>query len=121
MNGSARLIAGRDFSAREIGEGARVCVIHTALAEKNGLSVGDTIDLSFYSTTFLDSDHVSNYPEQFYIYTPQNESKVAADSGTYEIVGIYETDDQSESIVALHPNTVMVPQSALSTYGRGHP
>ena len=121
LNGSARLVAGRDFSAREIGEGARVCVIHTALAEKNGLSVGDTIDLSFYSTTFLDSDHVSNYPEQFYIYTPQNESKVAADSGTYEIVGIYETADQSESIVALHPNTVMVPQSALSTYGRGHP
>ena len=120
LNKTARLVAGRDFTAQELEAKARVCVIHADLAAENGLSVGDVIDLSFYRTSFAKSDHVSNYPQQFNWYTPKSEASIATESGGYEIVGIYETDAQPESRMALHPNTVLIPQSTLTTSVRDH-
>lgn len=121
LNRSAHLIDGRDFSAQELENGAKVCVIHEELAERNGFSTGDTLDLTFYNMTFLETNGAYRYVEPHSFYTSQSEKAIQKENGSYTIVGIYTTGDQSESGMALHPNTVLVPQSALTASNTTHP
>lgn len=110
------MVAGRTFSESEIKNGERVCVLNRALAEKNGLTVGDTVELNFYFTNFVREKILfasSLYPN--YLYHAQYKAEeAAAESGTYTIVGLYELDraEQGDN-TALHPNTVIVPQSTM--------
>ena len=121
LNRSAHLTDGRDFSAQELKDGTKVCVIHEELAARNGLSLGDTLDLTFYNMNFLETNGAYRYVEPHHFYTPQSAKAAQRENGSYTVVGIYSTGDQSESGVALHPNTVLVPQSALTIYNRSHP
>lgn len=107
---------GRTFSKSEIENGERVCVLNRALAERNGLSVGDTVELNFYQTNFVKERILFSsplYPN--YLYNAQFDAEQAAEeTGTYTIVGLYELDHAKQSEhTALHPNTVIVPQSAM--------
>lgn len=116
LDRTARMVAGRTFSEREIKNGERVCVLNRALAERNGLSVGDTVELNFYQTNFVKERILfssSLYPN--YLYNAQFDAEQAAEeTGTYTIVGLYELDHAKQGEhTALHPNTVIVPQSTM--------
>ena len=116
MSGQAQLVAGRDFTDEELERGERVCILNAELAERNGLSLGDSISLHFYITNFVAEDTVMDstpYPNR--LYTPgYRKGQVEAESGEYVIVGLYRLDGRIHgSTSELHHNTVLVPQSAL--------
>lgn len=46
--GQASILEGRKFLKEEYTEGKEVCLISSAYAEKNGITVGDRIDMDFY-------------------------------------------------------------------------
>ena len=116
MKGQAQLVAGRDFTDEELERGDRVCILNADLAERNGLSLGDTVSLNFYITLFTTEESAyesATYPNR--LYTPEyRKDQVDAESGDYVIVGLYQLDGRLQgSASELHHNTVLVPQSAL--------
>ncbi len=116
MTGQAQLVAGRDFTVEELKNGERVCILNADLAERNGLSLGDSISLNFYITLFTTEESAyesATYPNR--LYTPgYRKDQVNAESGNYVIVGLYQLDGRIQgSATELHHNTVLVPQSAL--------
>ena len=124
IGNQAQLIAGRDFTKEELTNGDRVCILNADLAEQNGLSLGASIPLSFYATNFVAEEMFfdsASYPNR--LYTPGfRTEQVDAESGEYTIVGLYRLDTLGESTTtALHPNTVLVPQSALHQVYATHP
>ena len=121
LNRSAYLVSGRDFSDQERENGEKVCVIHEELAKRNGLAVGDRLELTCYRTFFETGSGTLPYVRPSSFYSEQSEQSVATDSGEYTIIGLYATGDQGESGMALHYNTVLVPQSALSIKNISHP
>ena len=114
LQNRAELVLGRDFSAEEIAEGSRVCVLHEDFALANGLTVGDTVTLRCYVTTFAAATDKNKYISPRTLFTESSAAGATSENGNYTIVGIYRTADQSSLSMALHPNTVLVPQSALS-------
>lgn len=119
--GKAEISDGRSFSNEEIAAGAKVCVMAKSLAEANGLSVGDSIDLGFYSYDSL-------YPEQSEIGNSEGVLNVSAhfyNAGTtpmkemesYTIVGLYEQDAPwgkiDDDFYAFTPNTIFVPAQSV--------
>ena len=123
MTGQAQLVAGRDFTDEELEKGDRVCILNVELAERNGLSLGDSISLNFYITNFVAEDITMDstpYPNR--LFTPgYRENQVNAESGNYVIVGLYQLDGRIQgSATELHHNTVLVPQSALHLVHAAH-
>ncbi len=111
---------GRPFQAEDHLEGDRVCIVSEKLAEYQGWSVGDTIDLSFYMYDGLwegsrgfDGFFQGHMP----IYVQNNGGFI--DNGTYTIVGIW-ADTPSKAHVGLHSgtetllyNTILIPASSI--------
>lgn len=128
-SGYSYLMEGRAFSKEEIEEGQKVALISDAYAEKNGLRLGDTLELSFYQTSWsVDDAEVGDlYPHKIYgSNTDDHEGLLpegvaeptSVNNGTYTVVGIYSTTGWLDDYRVMHPNTVIVPQSALSAcYG----
>ena len=74
-----RMKSGRLFTAEEYESGAKVCVVSSRITGMLELDVGDTLDMSVFSS---ETD----------LYDPS--SLVPVDSGQYEIIGIfYETEN----------------------------
>ncbi len=49
VRGISEITTGREFSKKELDAGANVCLISETLAAVNGLTVGDTITLTYYA------------------------------------------------------------------------
>ncbi len=118
----AQVVAGRDFTGEETAGGARVCVIHEALAAANGLQIGDTITANFYQMDpalpyQLNRNQkrgLLNPSASFYFdTTPYTET------AEYTIVGFYRTNelwcDVSENEYGFSPNTIFVPVASVQT------
>ena len=129
--GKSYLIEGTSFSAEDLEQGNKVAIISDALAEANGLKVGDTLDLHFYSSSWRVTNNLTSvqaevgtpkvtsiygvqkadHPEA---YTENDSSKpYAVNDGLYTIVGIYGGSSWQDDYRYMHPNTVIVPQNAL--------
>ena len=81
----------------------RGCLISEELAKKNGLTLGDALPLSVYqnhSNIMYDSTYLP--------YTGFTEKN------TWQIVGIYRTEDDLYDVQAVHPNTVYVSSESLA-------
>jgi hypothetical protein len=107
--------AGRSFTQEEYDQGAKVCVLSDTLALANGLSVGDTLNLSFYESSlngaYIDMIKSANPTSSHYSIN----DGFAMEDQTYEIVGLYhQTDQWSEENYAFTPNTVFVPQNSIT-------
>jgi hypothetical protein len=103
----------------EMASGAKVCLISEVVANKNGISVGDKISLSFYEKDML-------YPLENMIDTmPAN--PMAAHFGNqgellgaqeFEVIGIYSKANEwalpEIDPYGFTPNTVFVPQASIS-------
>ena len=125
--GYHRLILGEDFSKEDVAQGRKAAIVSEIFAERNGLTVGDTVELSLYQAIFGSSATYANpdgayYPIDVYGYDRNHHEALIRDAsrhistadGSYTIVGIYSAE---RGIVndyhMLHPNTVLVPQALL--------
>ena len=117
----ARIVEGRDITAKELENGANVCVISETLAAINGISVGDTIALNYYiydwSVEYQWYLHegigIIDPAPNFYTSTTG-----MAETESYKVVGLYR--DSSEwnytkgDIYSFTPNTIFVPYSSVT-------
>lgn len=113
--GNAYLQSGRMITAEEYASGARVCMVTSALAHRQGWEVGDTLDMNFFEYEgFVNSDFDEDVTPIYHQYT-----EGFFDRGTYEIVGIFEqkemvgTSEMSESTLTVAWNTIYVPKNSL--------
>lgn len=114
----AQIVEGRDFSEAELLNGDRVCLIQEALAQANGLQVGDTITLTFYSSSnsmpnqYVGSGRNSIHdPTGFFSFEPT----ALSEGVEYTIVGFYRSDswpNLEEDPYAFSANTVFVPNAS---------
>ena len=79
------------------------CIVSRALAEQNGLAVGDTLTLSLYENN-RSHLYVRTYDMRFGFL----------EEVTLRIVGIYDTEDAPEQKHAVHPNTVFSTPKAMA-------
>jgi hypothetical protein len=118
---------GRKFSAREIEDGARVCLVSRQFAEHNGLEVGDTLFLRLYNSvlgmdtaTYLTSDGGEYVTRSFWVpslYRPELE---ITEPAGYTVIGIYHTLSAEPGDYAITPNTVILPDHSVGTL-KGEP
>lgn len=117
LRNTARITQGRDFTDRELETGSKVCVISQILAEKNGLTVGDTITLQLYEADPSLPNQVSGLGENPVARFYHSGTTRLEESETYTIVGIYQKDipwDSPENNPqCFTPNAIFAPKSAL--------
>ncbi len=111
-NGKAMIVEGRSFTEDEQAIGAKVCLISQALAQVNGLQVGDTISMTAYAPEmsmmlYAKPDMLDMSYEAVDIRTAQGEQV------TFEIVGIYNAPLYKNTIDEFVPNTVIAPYNAM--------
>ena len=117
----ARIVEGRDFTAKELEDGANVCVISETLAAMNGISVGDTIDLNYYvydwsvEYQWYINEGIGIIEPSAYFYTNTTELK---ETETYKVVGLYRDSSEwsyvSGDVYSFTPNTIFVPYSSVT-------
>ena len=117
----ARIVEGRDFTAKELEGGAKVCIISETLAAMNGISVGDTIDMNYYiydwsvEYQWYINEGIGIVEPSAYYYTS---TTGMTETETYKVVGLYR--DSSEwsytkgDIYSFTPNTIFVPKSSVT-------
>ena len=127
-NSRARITEGRSITQEEYDTGARVCVLSTALAEKSGISVGDTIPISqFWCFTGSETDNwsTSTTPEDGMLNNPtigsvSTETELMTRDEEFTVIGLYQlTNEWSKSSYDVTPNTVFIPKKAQLPGGFG--
>ncbi len=116
--GDARIIEGRDITDEEYANGEHVCLIQRGFAQKNGLSVGDTLPLPLVSSGYYSSKGA------FYDGETGTSGDLIGDSeglfppfdnDTYSIVGIYDVAATSANTsYALGGNAVIIPSKSVT-------
>lgn len=112
---------GREFTEEELTDGANVCIISESVAEESGLTVGDTIVLSYYAygeespcQDSLSEGYGVIHPGAYYV-TDETSFAVAQE---YTIVGLYQQQyawySIEDNFYAVSPNTIYVPKSSIS-------
>ena len=124
MKHQAELVEGRMFTESEYAAGSRVCILSDSLAERSGLSVGDTIQLSQFSCIeenqsiqVGETDGKLNNPT---VGAPIIMPEFVTEDEEFTVVGIYHLRDEwVEDSYAITPNTVFIPQKAqiADTFG----
>ena len=117
-NREAYITQGRAFSANEYRAGERVCIINADYAQKNGLQVGESLELSFYNTGYKRLEYVfgSHDPNNYTTliagrpYIPGAELSEAEE---YTVVGIYRSPGFTFSSYSFSPNTVFIPAASV--------
>ena len=130
--GKVYIAQGRTFTQEDYDTGARVCLVSGYYADKNGLEVGDRLDLSFYESDFpvtdqteYADDHASNFWEPAALADGSATMRLGEpffDNGSYEIVGIYDgfVYDPTVNIVnyslseGMNYETILVPSASLA-------
>ena len=117
----ARIVEGRDFTAKELEGGANVCVISETLAAMNGISVGDTIDLNYYlydwsvEYQWYINEGIGIIEPSPYFYTS---TTGLTETETYKVVGLYrdslEWTYTQGDIYSFTPNTIFVPYPSVT-------
>ncbi len=140
--GDAHIVAGREFTQEEIAEKQKVCIVSDAIAEINGLQVGDQIsmqvvaqDPNLWNTTDNNVSWNTSYPSAAY-YSRAEGFETELESFT--IVGIYHYNNAwqtnyyfeehmndyrregSVSSFGYTTNTIFVPQNALDAESITH-
>lgn len=84
---------GRTFSAEDLENGAAVCLVSEEFARKNGLSIGDKVELPLYGVNEKDSPHRTfgdgSGLRTFSLLNAQNRAYTPFWTAKYEIIGTY--------------------------------
>lgn len=119
--GDTKIGEGREFTAEEIANGAKVCIIHEWIAEKSGLKIGDTITLNFYGTDYGvpyqttladDNGYLRPSASMYFGTTP------VLESAEYTIVGFWQGPlwpSAASEYYSFSSNTVFVPSTSVQT------
>lgn len=127
-NSRARITEGRSITQEEYDTGARVFVLSTALAEKSGIKVGDTIPISqFWCVTGSETDNwsTSTTPQDGMLNNPtigsvSTETELMTRDEEFTVIGLYQLSNEwSESSYDVTPNTVFIPKAAQLPGGFG--
>mgnify|MGYP002701702117 FL=1 len=116
--GSASLLEGRRFTAEEYANGDEVCLVGAAYAQKNGLSVGDTIHLDFYQTELKSRHAVQESDEDVLIHGPCMPEARLGVQKDYEIIGIYTAPEFEYGQHSFQGDTIFVPKSSVPNSSR---
>lgn len=123
-DGTASILDGRDFTLEEYKTGSEVCIVSSAYAQKNGLSLGDTLSIELYSCdsvlgmSWIQSGF-SVSTEMLNLFEPLKEENKLGLEKEYTIVGIYSAPEFPVSRYAFDCNTILVPKNSIpdsSTY-----
>lgn len=119
--GRADIAEGRSFTAGEVKAGAKVCVISKYLAEENGLTLGDTIDISYFNYDFENPyqsfihDGGTHRPHPYLYFSGTMDM---LDREGYTIVGLYELENPwviyGDDPYDFSPNTIFVPKTSVT-------
>lgn len=123
-DGTASILDGRDFTQEDYQNGAEVCMVSSAYAQKNGLSLGDTLNMELYSCDSvlgmsLIQSGFSVSTDMLNLFEPLKEENKLGLQKDYTIVGIYSAPEFPVSRYAFDCNTILVPKSSIpdsSTY-----
>ncbi len=84
---------GRTFSAEDLENGAAVCLVSEEFARKNGLSIGDKVELPLYGVNEKNSPHRTfgngSGLRTFSLLNAQNRAYTPFWTAKYEIIGTY--------------------------------
>ena len=123
-DGTASILDGRHFTKEEYETGSEVCIVSSAYAQKNGLSLGDTLSMELYACdsvlgmSWIQSGF-SVSTEMLNLFEPLKEENKLGLEKEYTIVGIYSAPEFPVSRYAFDCNTILVPQNSIpdsSTY-----
>ncbi len=120
--GDAAIIEGRSFEAPKYANGEDVCLVSAAYAMKNGLSVGDSIEMDFYKSTIgtMSLSAKSSFSESQLcnVFEPCKEENRLNIKKNYTIVGVYSAPEFSISKHAFSANTIFIPKSSIPNASR---
>ncbi len=121
LQGDAAMIEGRSFTEEEYAAGARVMVISEIMANRTGLSVGDTVPLSQCLCTEDAKDRLKNgYPLNNPVVDRFLPGRTYTEAEPFEIVGVFRQQAEwSGGTYAFTPNTVFIPRRAQLADGFG--
>ncbi len=121
LQGDAAIIEGRGFTEEEYATGARVMVISEVMANRSGLSVGDTVPMSQCLCTDDAETRLKNgYPLNNPVVNRFRTDRKYSAAEPFEIVGIFRQQAEwSTGTYAFTPNTVFIPRSAQIEGGFG--
>lgn len=117
----SKVAEGREFTAEEVANGAKVCIIHEWVAQNSGLQIGDTITLGLYTTdyglpyqkTVVEDKGLLRPSASYYFSTTP-----ILETAEYTIVGFWEGDvwpDANKNYYGFSANTVFVPATSVQT------
>ena len=122
VSGEAMIIEGRSFTPEEYETGARVLILSEAMAQRSGLSVGDTVPLSQYLLPETDRDVLNesgdsmNNPGVGHLLM----NVVHEPAEEFTLVGVYRLQaDWSNATYTFTPNTAFIPRKAQIPGGYG--
>lgn len=121
LQGDVAIIEGRSFTEEEYTTGARVMVISEIMANRTGLSVGDTIPMSqCFCTDDAETRLKNGYPLNNPVVDSFRTDRAYSEAETFEIVGVYRQQAEwSTGTYAFTPNTVFIPRNAQIAGGFG--
>lgn len=117
-DGTASILDGRDFTQEEYETGSEVCIVSSAYAQKNGLSLGDTLNMDLYSCdsalamSWIQSGF-SVTTEMLNLFEPLKEENKLGLQKDYTIVGIYSAPEFPVSRYGFDCNTILVPKNSI--------
>lgn len=131
-SGKVFLQAGRAFTQEDYEQGAKVCLVSQHFLDKMQLKIGDTIDLSFYETSYTLNRFIRNSYSAFDPYLYDSVEDVAIgntgsypldhifDKNTFTIVGVYggnvawRSEHDSELFnECMHWQMILLPETAV--------
>ena len=106
LTGDAVIIDGRSFTEEEYANGGKAIILSEAMAQRTGLSVGDTVVLKQDTAEVPPFDPhaegIDPFPDKSY-----------GEEEQFTLVGIYRLQaDWGSSVFDINPNVVFIPRSA---------
>lgn len=114
--GDASIFEGRSFEPTEYADGEDVCIISAAYALKNDLSVGDSIEMDFYSSdisTIPILSGASMSSVECNIFEPCKEENRLGIKKTYHIIGVYSAPEFAAGKQVFSANTIFIPKASI--------
>ena len=116
-SGDAAVFEGRGFEPADYANGEAVCLISAAYALKNGLSVGDTLELDLYRSQIgkmvVVVGDVQPTSVNCNVYEPCKEENRLNIKKDYQIVGIYSAPEFATGEHAFSANTIFAPKTSV--------
>ena len=114
--------AGREITAEDLENGAAVCLVSEEFARKNGLSIGDKVELPLYGVNEKDSPHRTfgdgSGLRTFSLLNAQNRTYTPFWTAKYEIIGTYYsvgTYGKPAGSIEMALNLFLIPANSVKT------